>query len=387
MNSRPLSLVLFLLIMARPGLAATEVLPLISENFNATATGEIPVTVIATIGTGDVRVVDSLSTPAHPYIETENKSLYARTPDSGHTQIRFEGAPANYGLVRGTATLVFYPDSALTRSFFRIADFAITTNLSGDLVATVGTDGWVSQLQFGTSGRVFVSSGGVVGVLAPQKWIANQANVLVVNFDVETRKYSLTLNDEPVTVTVSGVTNTEFDFVGPQVKSISYANLQVSAVAGGGNLFYDSLVIEGERVELSGIEAWRAEYFDSFRDRFNDADPDRDGVLNLVEYALGGDPTVADRSILPKLEADGADLVLSFTRPIGLSDVSYDFEYSADLETWTPAAVQSEVPVNNEDGTEFVQVRAAGVLAGESRGFLRLVVEELVVEEVVESEG
>src|SRR5688500_9791580 len=44
-------------------------------------------------------------------------------------------------------------------------------------------------------------------------------------------------------------------------------------------------------------------------------DPDGDGISNLMEYFLGGNPNVPDRSILPSASrsSDGRSLAISFT--------------------------------------------------------------------------
>jgi len=366
--------------------AAQDAPPLISENFNEIETGQQPPGAIIAVGTGsEVRVVDKDSDPAHPFPEEENKSLFVRTPNPGHTHTRFEGADINRGLVRGTAAFVIYPETG-TRSFVRLADFVLAQNAEGEWVRTLGTTGWAVQLQFGTGGRLFVSSGQVIGDLAEQRWVPDEPNVLEVTFDAETAKFSLRLNDEEVVVMAFGQPTTEFDFAGAVAKTISYLNLQVSAVAGAGNLYYDSIHIEGEWAEIeepAGLAGWRMEHFgspDNAGDGSNDADPEGDGVRNLVEYALGGDPTVADRwSILPILSVEDQKLVLTVTRPVGLPDILYIFEYSSDLMDWQSGQehVTLDEPVANGDGTETVVARSVATVAADARGFLRLRVEEI----------
>lgn len=67
------------------------------------------------------------------------------------------------------------------------------------------------------------------------------------------------------------------------------------------------------------------------------ADPDNDGVENLVEYVLDGDPTASDPSILPDLDASGANFVFSFTRrEESAADTEQVFEYGTNLTGWTP---------------------------------------------------
>lgn len=67
------------------------------------------------------------------------------------------------------------------------------------------------------------------------------------------------------------------------------------------------------------------------------ADPDNDGVENLVEYILDGDPTVSDPSKLPSADASGANFVFSFTRrEESAADTEQVFQYGSDLAGWTP---------------------------------------------------
>ena len=54
-----------------------------------------------------------------------------------------------------------------------------------------------------------------------------------------------------------------------------------------------------------------------------DADPDNDGIPNLLEYALSGDPLVADRNIiLPVLETNSDNLSLTIVRLKPAKDAS-----------------------------------------------------------------
>jgi autotransporter-associated beta strand protein len=74
------------------------------------------------------------------------------------------------------------------------------------------------------------------------------------------------------------------------------------------------------------------------------ADPDRDGITNLMEYALdGGDPVVPSLSILPTLASVGDNLVLSYTRnDESEADTTQVGQWTTDLTIWndvTPVVV------------------------------------------------
>jgi len=112
------------------------------------------------------------------------------------------------------------------------------------------------------------------------------------------------------------------------------------------------------------------------------ADPDNDRAQNLLEFALGMNPSTSDafpfgphqpglpvgqiRSIF------GTNyLALLVKHPIGRIGVNYASEVSSDLTTWTPG-VQDGIPFGNGDGTETVIFRDPLPLSESSQRFIRL---------------
>jgi fibronectin-binding autotransporter adhesin len=71
-------------------------------------------------------------------------------------------------------------------------------------------------------------------------------------------------------------------------------------------------------------------------------DPDADGILNLLEYVLGGIPAGAgssDHSILPTQTLDATDLTLTFHRSdLSESDVVLKVQWSTDMVIWSDFA-------------------------------------------------
>jgi hypothetical protein len=111
------------------------------------------------------------------------------------------------------------------------------------------------------------------------------------------------------------------------------------------------------------------------------ADPDSDGLPNLVEYALGLDARAADRGAAPvpgKVVVSGGEfLALSFSRPVGGSaGVNYVIEASNDLQTWrreVGEVVLHQTVVNGD--RETLTYRTTTSLAAGVRVFMRLAVE------------
>ena len=96
-------------------------------------------------------------------------------------------------------------------------------------------------------------------------------------------------------------------------------------------------------------------------------DFDLDGFLNIVEYALGLNPLLADASLAPSPVVEGGELTLTFPSNPLLSDVRSIVEFSTDLVTWTPLG-DVAVPTGNSSGLR----KASITMAPYERLFLRI---------------
>ena len=86
----------------------------------------------------------------------------------------------------------------------------------------------------------------------------------------------------------------------------------------------------------TALEAWRMQHFDTITpagDAADNADPDFDGINNLLEYALGGDPGSAHYAPRPVGEIAGSLFQITYLR--AAHDLTYQVETSTDLMEWT----------------------------------------------------
>ena len=88
------------------------------------------------------------------------------------------------------------------------------------------------------------------------------------------------------------------------------------------------------------------------------ADYDGDGLSNIMEFVLGGNPTVAQTGLLPvctvSTVGSTTNLVFDYDRVVDTSGATVTFEYSTDLTTWTTAV----------DGQAGVTVVTSAPVAG-----------------------
>jgi hypothetical protein len=148
--------------------------------------------------------------------------------------------------------------------------------------------------------------------------------------------------------------------------------LQTSATYTNSSLTNASIVIHDRP-----LDAWRRAQFTSLE--LADAtisgdlaDPDQDGLANLMEHALGSNPKVASPNALwPRIENE--HLTFTFTRAKAATDVALALDQSSDLQTWqNDPALFDELSVVDEGALQRITVCLAAPAAAASASFLRL---------------
>ena len=111
-------------------------------------------------------------------------------------------------------------------------------------------------------------------------------------------------------------------------------------------------------------------------------DPDGDGIVNLMEYALSSNPIATSRGDLPQIAMQTLDLedqpkeyiTYSFTRQGQTSDLIYSVEVSEDLKEWKKGIAVLEATTINADGTIKEMWRSPMNSSAKTKWFFRLVV-------------
>ena len=116
---------------------------------------------------------------------------------------------------------------------------------------------------------------------------------------------------------------------------------------------------------LTPQETWRQTYFNNIDDGADLYDYDKDGVVNLLEYAFGLNPGKSDQGEKPwRMQQVGNDSVITFTQPAGVSGITYSAEWSQTMKPgeWYPVDDTGEFPQhtfsvpNESNGILFMRV-------------------------------
>jgi endo-1,4-beta-xylanase len=129
----------------------------------------------------------------------------------------------------------------------------------------------------------------------------------------------------------------------------------------------------------TAIQTWRMQNFGTTANSStaaDNADPDNDGISNLLEYATKMNPSASD-TVQQSAAKNGSVLDFIYTKSIAATDVTYSVEWSDTLgNDWTTASVSAPTILNNNGITQQIKVTIpAG--SGVMRRFVRLKVTRL----------
>ena len=143
---------------------------------------------------------------------------------------------------------------------------------------------------------------------------------------------------------VTGGSTTATSFTDTSVAVGTTYYYVVTATNLGGTSVHSDQV---EALPLSALQSWRLSHFgtiSSSGSAADTADPDGDGCSNLLEYATGDDPNVANAAATPQVSVVDGRLTLSFTRNTAAIDLTLSVLGTDDLTTplpWTVLATST----------------------------------------------
>ncbi|MBC8040807.1 MAG: hypothetical protein H7Y06_09710 [Opitutaceae bacterium] len=185
----------------------------------------------------------------------------------------------------------------------------------------------------------------------------------------------------PATITIAAGQASTTVPVTPVGDSLAQGDRTVTiAIAADFSLVRNPAQVASVTIQDKPFDAWRFTRFttEELADSAisgDSADPDADGISNLLEYALGTEPKSPNTSTrLPTPAIDNARLTLTYTRPTTTTDLSYTLEWSDNLSTWHTGPEFTELisSTDNGNGTITVFTRAVSSLSTAPRQFLRL---------------
>lgn len=145
------------------------------------------------------------------------------------------------------------------------------------------------------------------------------------------------------------------------------------------------IVAASSQPPASGFAAWVKANFlatDPPADQTAAADPDGDGIVNLLEYAFGLNPKTPDRTGLPWASLVSIDsqtyVNLTYFRPKSPpTDLSYEWTTSPDLKSWYPLSVIDMGTSSSSQGERVaVMARTQTPALARTTAFFRLQVRQ-----------
>ena len=181
-------------------------------------------------------------------------------------------------------------------------------------------------------------------------------------------------------VTIPAGASSQTVNVTPQPDAVAQG-AQTVTLASGAHIEYRFGLVTGGTVTITDtpagappIAAWRLEKFgiDANNEaiRGDHADPDFDGTVNLLEYALGLEPLIASVGGAPVGDASGIYLTLSVQKNPAATDVTFSVQVNGDLANaagWSAAGTTVL-----QDTPTLLEVRDNVPVDGSPRRFIRL---------------
>jgi sugar lactone lactonase YvrE len=262
------------------------------------------------------------------------------------------------------------------------ATIAGGTTGSADGLAFSASFNGLLNIAIGPSGELFAADyfNHTVRLLMPSNLVASPQSI---EFGPLSDRV-FTLDPIALSATASSGLAVNFELVsgpatviGSQLLLTGPGTVTVRATQAGNDAFLPAEPVERSFTVTANLLSWtvgrftEAERADASRTG-PAADFDGDGLPNLLEYALGLDPRVANATSGIAVSASGGNLVLTYTRPAARADLTFSVEASSSLSSWSSLGVTHEMVQASGE----TQTWRATFPMGPSRTFLRLKVSQ-----------
>ncbi len=292
------------------------------------------------------------------------------------TNLRASGGPAGYSAdFQGNATLRWATSNTADISFengssqIRIGDGVTATFDTNGNNVTLGT---AFDLGASRTGAVAKSGAGTLALTAANSYTGsttvNDGTLILGNGTNNTG-----LSDTNDVIVESGAT-LQLNYLAGSPDTIDELFLggvqQSPGIYGAGTYSGVTITGTGSVLVQNGPIAdpfanWMSTNFPAIAapDDAPSADPDNDGIANLMEYVLqGGDPSAATTGTLPTVNASATNFVFTYLRRTTATGTTQTFQYSSNLNDWAdiPVIDGGIVSITSpEAGTEQVVITVA----------------------------
>ncbi len=294
-----------------------------------------------TLGFGAAATGRYGTTGVLPVITTQPQSQTAAVGESTTFTVTATGtAPLSYQWRKSASPIATATDSTFTIGSTIPGDAGnydvVVTNAAGSVISDVAAL-TISKL---TQTISFTGPADQVFSTAPITLNASATSGLAVSFSLVTGPANLTGSE--LTLTGTGT-------------------VTVRASQAGDDTYEAATPVDHSFAATADFDSWKLGHFtppelaDANVSGPN-ADPDGDGYVNLVEYALGLEPRTSNTAGLPEVTADATHWIYTYTRPEDRTDVTCSVEVSTDLGGWGAPTVDA-VLVSASGGVETWQAK------------------------------
>jgi len=280
-----------------------------------------------------------------------------------HNQISTTGSLTH----TGSGTLVLSGTNTFTGAMTAAAGTVIIDGTLGSSAtaaagATLGGSGTITgSLSIASGASLAPGENGIGTLTAASTAINGTLAIQLANSLADRHNTTGNLDISNGTLALSGKPSAQ-DLVIASFGSLTgSAFAQVTGLPDGYQVTYD---LTNKQIKLTavstGFAAWIGLY--TLADPQPQGDPDLDGIPNLMEYVLGGDPSLASSEILPKADHTDENFVFTFhRRNSSAGDTTQIFQYGSNLTGWTnlpviPGAFVSISNILTEPGMDEVVI-------------------------------